>query len=242
LLGINYLYYPKSNNATPRWANVSHFCGGVLVSNINVLTAAHCLFKRKIIVDSIAIDLQENVFHETIASIFTVYIGVFNQEIDKQDNRNVYKIESITLHKDFDRTNLLNDIGLLKLMEPVKKTIKTDYICLPNFNINVIQANDKLYAVGFGLVASNSLFSSNLLRQVDLKMYPFETCNNTLSEIKSDSTSQLCVGDLTQSKDTCQGDSGSPLMYNYMNRWYVIGIVSYGRGCGIPEYPGIKSR
>ncbi len=44
--------------------------------------------------------------------------------------------------------------------------------------------------------------------------------------------------------DTCQGDSGSALMYySYEYRqWMIAGITSYGRECGLSEYAGVYTR
>ena len=42
--------------------------------------------------------------------------------------------------------------------------------------------------------------------------------------------------------DTCQGDSGGPLMLFDNNRWHLVGITSFGIGCGTPGYAGVYTR
>lgn len=147
-IGINFYYIPTADNENPQWVNVTHFCGGVLISSFNVLTAAHCLQNKKVFVQSTPVNLQVNSFHKTYESIFIIYIGVYNQDIDKLNSETIYKIESIKIHEKFDRDNLLNDIALVKLVRPVIKTIRTDVICLPNFIISSISLSAKVYAIG----------------------------------------------------------------------------------------------
>ena len=57
----------------------------------------------------------------------------------------------------------------------------------------------------------NALYGSNILRQAALNIYPFSMCNRTYASMQCNSKSQLCVGDLIQNKDSCQGDSGYSL-------------------------------
>lgn len=227
ILGINYqyTYYSKAMNQTfIRWLNVSHFCGGTLVTNNYVLTAAHCIFKRNVTVNGVLIQLTENEFHPTLSSAFTVYVGVVDQVADKQISSTIYFVESITLHENFDSVNFVNDIGLLKLKNFVPKTIKTDIICLPNFKIDLIPDNAKVYVIGFGLSSQYAVFPSTFLQQVDLKIYPFAQCNNVTAGLKVNQDAQLCVGDLSTGKDSCLGDSGSPLMYQVGKIWNIIGL------------------
>ena len=43
--------------------------------------------------------------------------------------------------------------------------------------------------------------------------------------------------------DTCQGDSGGPIMmYTASQQWVLVGVTSYGIGCGLPNYAGVYTR
>lgn len=53
--------------------------------------------------------------------------------------------------------------------------------------------------------------------------------------------SQLCAGGV-YAKDTCDGDSGNSLMKISGNVWVVEGIVSFGRGCGVEDWPAVYTR
>ena len=74
-------------------------------------------------------------------------------------------------------------------------------------------------------------------------MYPFEKCKDVEYGTPKNEESQICAGDITGFKDSCQGDSGGGL-YNLdafnatIRRFTASGIVSYGEGCGRIGKPG----
>ncbi len=63
-----------------------------------------------------------------------------------------------------------------------------------------------------------------------------------ISNKKKKWSGQVCAGEIQGGIDTCQGDSGGALyvngLVNNSTRFIAAGVVSYGQGCGRPEYPG----
>lgn len=87
---------------------------------------------------------------------------------------------------------------------------------------------------------SEQSLRSNVLRRADIRItIKKSSCKNLyrgqhLNIIKS----QLCVGG-DGIVDSCQADSGGPLMIISEEKWHVVGIVSFGFGCGIKNWPSI---
>lgn len=65
-----------------------------------------------------------------------------------------------------------------------------------------------------------------------------QLCNTSYSRYGGVTDRMICAGLQQGGKDACQGDSGGPLV----NKDTLVGVVSWGYGCAVPNYPGVYSR
>ena len=74
-----------------------------------------------------------------------------------------------------------------------------------------------------------------ILQKLDIEVFPTETCANIYESINTMTDRMFCAGYLEGGKDSCHGDSGGPLVHNNQ----LIGVVSWGIQCALPNYPGV---
>ena len=71
-------------------------------------------------------------------------------------------------------------------------------------------------------------------RQLLVKYNPADITNGMILSGKP-------FSDPSQNVDSCFGDSGGPLLYDYNGTTYLVGLVSWGNGCALYGYPGVNT-
>jgi uncharacterized protein YegL len=191
-------------------------CGGVLIGNCYVLTAAHCLFKRPY-------------------QHLLVVIGNTDRSINDGTEETIV-VEEVILHDLFDEPTLDYDIALLKLSCNVSYSSYGKRICLPDcVEDGHLYRQGKLCTVaGWGTTNIDEDGSYKMSTHLHHIHLPIANPNNC--EEKSDfpiTDTMICAGDASGQEGVCKGDSGGPLFSkgDYHDRWVLLGIVSWGEGC-----------
>ncbi|XP_041665941.1 transmembrane protease serine 13a [Cheilinus undulatus] len=198
----------------------SHICGAVLISKDFVLTAAHCFLRNNL-----------------SPRDFEVYGGAVSLDSLPAP----YKVEKIILNHNYNSTTNDNDIALLKLTSPVVFDDKVQPACLPASNLDLAHRTE-CWTSGFGTTDENTGGVSRDLMEVNVYIIATPVCNNRRVYRGAVTNNMICAGDLNGGRDSCQGDSGGPLMCQIGERWHLVGITSWGQGCGRVNRPGVYTR
>ena len=83
--------------------------------------------------------------------------------------------------------------------------------------------------------------ATNTLQYVRVPAITNAACNNDYGGSITDS--MICAGyPGVGGKDACQGDSGGPFVCNDGGKAVIAGVVSWGNGCALADYPGVYAR
>ncbi|MFB9903347.1 serine protease [Allokutzneria oryzae] len=190
--------------------NGTLYCGGTLVAPLKVLTAAHCVGRRRP-ADLKIVQGRTNTTSTTGRTI---------------------KVATAWAHPGFRTVTEGDDVAVLTLAEPA--------FVLP---LSLAAPKDVLAywpglpatVFGWGRIFEAGPVSPVLLT-VSVPVVDDTTCKSAYQSY--DPLKMVCAGRPQGGADACQGDSGGPLVVGDK----LIGVVSWGEGCGAPGKPGVYAR
>merc|ERR1712048_728069 len=217
--------YQAERHAWPFIVKIRIGCGGSIVSNNWIVTAAHCCRVSNI-------------------RFLDVTVGEYDRGANDVGAR-TYRVKSKTIHPQFVQTTLKNDICLLELEESITFSSVAQPVCFPEKNSRIDQVKlgegPLCYVAGWGRIGEQ-LGTARILQETQVPIVNNTVCDAAYQRNNINETAMLCAGYAEGGIDACQGDSGGPLICVENNQPVLRGVVSWGIGCARRGLYGVYTR
>jgi len=202
-----------------------HKCGAALLNEYWVITAAHCV---------------ENVSPTDLL----LRLGEFDVSSEKETYPYLERrVQIIAPHPQFDPRTFEYDLALLRFYEPIHYQRNIIPICIPDTNDTFVGRRGTV--TGWGRLYEDGPLP-DVIQHVDVPIITNQKCESMYRKagyIEDIPNIFVCAGLAEGAKDSCEGDSGGPLVLEDEDqRWNLVGIISWGIGCALPNQPGVYTR
>ncbi|GGW67091.1 S1 family peptidase [Streptomyces griseoloalbus] len=198
------------------------FCGGVAVGRTTVLTAAHCM--------------DEEVLGATPDRVRDLRVITGRTELLSDRGREV-AVRDAWVNPGYDSATNVGDFAVLTLAEPLPSS---SVIAMAGTGDPAYRAGTTATVYGWGDTTGSGAYAGSL-HAARVRVQPDAVCESAYpggSEGTYRAETMLCAGEAAGGRDACQGDSGGPLVA----QGRLIGLVSWGAGCGWAGSPGVYTR
>ncbi|XP_067208364.1 venom serine protease 34-like isoform X2 [Linepithema humile] len=193
------------------------YCGCTIISGQYIVTAAHCVEGKNI--NQIGVIIGE---HDVLTGKET-------------KATRLYRMNWCKMHPNYYVFH--NDIAVCKIMGIIDYSAEVGPVCLPFQHKQNSFDGSVVTALGWGLLEFGGV-KSNTLQKVNLDIISLIKCKNYYPNVIDNN---ICT--YTPEKDSCQMDSGGPILWSnpITHNLVLVGIISSGIGCASKE-PAIHTR
>ena len=199
------------------------FCGAVVVGPKKALTAAHCLSREALGVD--------------VGQVRDLRIISGRDELNAAGGKEI-AVSGTWVNPGFDPATNSGDVAVLTLAEALPER---SVIPMAGAGDSAYDSGAAAVVYGWGDTTGNGDYASSL-RSADVTVLPDSSCEQAYPpgavNGAYDASAMLCAGEPRGGYDACQGDSGGPLVA----QGRLVGLVSWGSGCGRAGSPGVYTR
>ncbi|MEV0578891.1 serine protease [Streptomyces sp. NPDC050392] len=198
------------------------FCGAVVVEPKKAITAAHCLTREALGVD--------------VGQVRDLRIISGRDELNGTDGKEI-AVSATWVNPGFDATTNSGDVAVLTLAEALPEQ---SVIPMAPAGDSAYESGTAAVVYGWGDTTGNGDYATSL-RSAKVTVLPDSSCEQAYpggGNGTYEASAMLCAGEPEGGYDACQGDSGGPLVA----QGRLVGLVSWGSGCGRAGSPGVYTR